>query len=144
MSLRRGFRVDPRDQEAARFHRTSDRRRLRSMAAALLCVGVLVTLILGMVALRVQQVRLSYRLDVLRATRVELEEANRRLRVELATLKALSRIDGKARVELGMVPPGRNQVRLAREFVPGGSGLSAAAPRTALVQRPALPDGGIR
>ncbi|HET8577544.1 MAG TPA: hypothetical protein VFO18_10625 [Methylomirabilota bacterium] len=143
MSPRRGFRSEFRDQTAARFHRESDRRRLRSMAAALLCAGFLVSLVLGMVALRVQQVRLSYRLDALRVSKVELEEANRRLRVELATLKSLSRIDGKARAELGMLPPGRNQVRLAREFVPGG-GLSAAAPRTALVERPRLPDGRIR
>lgn len=144
MSPGRGFRIEPREQEVARFHRESDRRRLRSMAGALLCAGFLVALILGMVAFRVQQVRLSYRLDALRATKVELEEANRRLRVELATLKSLARIDGKARAELGMMPPARNQVRLAREFVPGGSGLGAAAPRTALVERPALRDGGIR
>ncbi len=145
MSPRRGFRVEPADQDVARFHRESDRRRLRSMAGALLCVGILLALVLGMVAMRVQQVRLSYRLDALRATRADLEETNRRLRVELATLKSLSRIDGKARGELGMMPPGRNQVRLAREFVPGGGGgLSAAAPRTASVERPALRDGGTR
>ncbi len=144
MSPRRSVRLEPREQEAARFHRESDRRRLRSMAGALLCTGFLVALILGMVAVRVQQVRLSYRLDTLRVTKVELDEANRRLRVELATLKSLARIDGKARAELGMLPPGRNQVRLAREFVPGGSGLSAAAPRTALVERAAVRDGGIR
>lgn len=144
MSPRRGFRIEPREQDAARFHRESDHRRLRSMAGALLCVGVLVALVLGMVALRVQQVRLSYRLDALRVTKGALEETNRRLRVELATLKSLSRIDGKARGELGMTPPGRNQVRLAREFVPGGSGLSAATPRTASVERPALRDGGTR
>jgi cell division protein FtsL len=146
MSPRAGFRPSPREQEIARFHRESDRRRLRSMAAALLGAGVLVALVLGMVALRVQQVRMSYRLDALRTTRVELEEANRRLRVEMATLKSLARIDGKARGELGMVPPARNQVRLAREFVPGGSGLSAAAPLTASVGRvtPAEPGIGVR
>lgn len=146
MSPRAGFRPSPREQEVARFHRESDRRRLRSMAAALLGAGVLVALVLGMVALRVQQVRMSYRLDALRTTRVELEEANRRLRVEMATLKSLARIDGKARGELGMVPPARNQVRLAREFVPGGSGLSAAAPLTASVGRvtPAEPGIGVR
>jgi cell division protein FtsL len=144
MSPRRGFGIEPREQDVARFHRESDRRRLRSMAGALLCVAVLVGLVLGMVALRVQQVRLSYRLDALRMTRGDLEETNRRLRVELATLKSLSRIESKARGELGMTPPGRDQVRLAREFVPGGSGLSAAAPRTASVERPVLRDGGTR
>jgi cell division protein FtsL len=118
-------------QQAARFHRESDRRRLRAMAAALACAGMLVALVLGVVGVRVQQVRLSYRLDGLRAARADLEETRSRLRVELATLKSLARIEGKARAELGMVPPGRDQVRLAREFVPGTSGLTSRAPLTA-------------
>jgi len=52
--------------------------------------GLAVVLVLGVVGLRVQQVRLSYRLDALRQGRAELEETNRRLRVEMATLKSLS------------------------------------------------------
>src|SRR5262245_63145940 len=90
--------------QAARFHRESDRRRLRAMAASLACAGFLVALVLSVVALRVQQVRLSYRLDGLRVARAELEEARSRLRVELATLKSLARIEGKARADLGLGP----------------------------------------
>ena len=116
-----------RQPEAVRRHRVSDRRRLRSMATAVVGAGLAVVLVLGVVGLRVQQVRLSYRLDALRQGRAELEETNRRLRVEMATLKSLSRIEGKARGELGMVAPGRDQVRLAREFVQGGGGAGAAA-----------------
>ena len=101
------------------------------MAVSLACAGFVVALVLGLVGLRVQQVRLSYRLDGLRAARVELEENKNRLRVELATLKSLARIEGVARGELGMVVPGRDQVRLAREFVPGGTGLASGAPLTA-------------
>src|SRR5215467_2657841 len=97
-------------QQAARFHRERDRRRLRAMASALACAGLLVALVLGVVGLRVQQVRLSYRLDGLRAARAELEERQGRLRVELASLKSLARIEVKAR-ELGMAPPARDQVR---------------------------------
>lgn len=111
-----------RQHEAVRRHRESDRRRLRSMANAVVGAGLAVTLVLGVVGLRVQQVRLSYRLDALRQARADVEETNRRLRVEMATLKSLSRIEGKARTELGMVAPGRDQVRLAREFVQGGGG----------------------
>ncbi len=118
-------------QQAAPFHRESDRRRLRAMATSLACAGLLVALVLSVVGLRVQQVRLSYRLDGLRTARGELEETRSRLRVELATLKSLARIEGKARAELGMMPPGRDQVRLAREFVPGASGLTSRAPLTA-------------
>lgn len=133
-----------RPQQIARRHRESDHRRLRSMAAALMAAGVLVALGLGMVGLRVQQVRLSYRLDALRTARAELDEANRRLRVELATLRALSRIEGKARTELGMVAPGRDQVRLAREFVPGGHGGGVVERRSIVAERAVPRDTGIR
>ena len=134
-------------QQAARFHRERDRRRLRAMASALACAGLLVALVLGVVGLRVQQVRLSYRLDGLRSARAELEEHRNRLRVEVATLKSLARIEGKARTELGMVPPSREQVRLAREFVAGGTGLSSLAPITASAEEPradSSPGGGSR
>ena len=122
------------EQQAARFHRESDRRRLRAMATALAGAGLLVALVLGVVGLRVQQVRLSYRLDALRTARVELEEGKSRLRVELATLRSLARIDGKARTELGMVQPSREQVRLAREFAPDAGGFAARAPLTASIE----------
>jgi cell division protein FtsL len=128
----------PAGGQAARFHQESDRRRLRAMAVSLACAGFLVSLILGVVGLRVQQVRLSYRLDTMRAVRNELEETRNRLRVEHATLKSLARIEGKARGELGMVLPARDQVRLAREFVPGGSGFTSRTPLTAAAD-PAVP-----
>jgi cell division protein FtsL len=133
------------EQQAARFHRERDRRRLLAMARTLVSAGVLVALVLGVVGLRVQQVRLSYRLDGLRTLQAELEESRSRLRVELDTLKSLARIEAKARGELGMVPPAGNQVKLAREFVAGGDGLSmAAAPLTASAEIPARVAGGVR
>jgi cell division protein FtsL len=128
------------NQQAARFHRERDRRRLREMAAALGWAGMLVMLVLALVGLRVQQVRLSYRLDGLRTARAELEEARGRLRVEVASLGSLARIESKARAELGMLPPAQDQVRLAREFVPGGNGLTARSPLTASAER--LPVAG--
>jgi cell division protein FtsL len=123
-------------QETARFHRERDRRRLRSMVRGLLGAGLLVVLVLGMVAIRVQQVRLSYRLDGLRAVKAELEENRARLRVELATLTSLARIENKARAELGMVRPANDQVRLAREFVTSGDRERAMAPLTASAVSP--------
>ena len=106
------------------------------MGVAVALGAVLMTGFLGVVGLRAQQVRLSYRMDSLRTTRAETEELNRRLQVELATLRSLARIEDKARHELGMVAPGRDQVQLAREFVAGGSGVSRAMPpRTAAADR---------
>jgi cell division protein FtsL len=133
-----------RQPEAVRRHRPSDRRRLRSMANAVMAAGLAVTLVLAVVGLRVQQVRLSYRLDVLRGSRAEIEETNRRLRVEMATLKSLSRIEGKARTELGMVAPGRDQVRLAREFVPGGRGAAALDGPSVVAERAVPSNVGVR
>lgn len=118
-------------QQGAGFHREQDRRRLLTMGRTLVGAAVLVVLVLGVVGLRLHQVRLSYRLDGLRAIRAELEESRSRLSVEIDTLRSLARIEGKARTELGMVPPAADQVRLAREFVPGGDGLSMTAPLTA-------------
>ena len=131
-------------QETARFHRERDRRRLRTMARGLVGAGLLVVLVLGLVALSVQQVRLSYRLDELRAVKAEREEARSRLRVELATLMSLARIESKARLELGMVRPAGDQVRLAREFVSGAAGQQAMAPLTASATSPASPEPGVR
>ena len=132
--------------QAARFYRVSDHRRLRAMAMSLACAGFLVALILGVVGLRVQQVRLSYRLDGLRGARTELEETRNRLGVELATLRSLARIEGKARAELGMVLPAPDQIRLAREFVPVGTGLTSTTPLTAAAEpdAPYGPTGSTR
>jgi cell division protein FtsL len=133
-----------RQPEAVRRHHQKDRRRLRSMATAVVGAGMAVVLILGVVGLRVQQVRLSYRLDVLRTARTELEEMRNRLRVEQATLKSLARIEGKARAELGMAPPARDQVRLAREFVPGGRGAAGLDRPSVVAERAEPRDIGVR
>jgi len=132
------------EQQAARFHRERDRRRLLAMARTLVSAAVLVVLVLAVVGLRLQQVHLSYRLDGLRPVKAGLEESRSRLGVELDSLKSLARIEEKARTELGMVPPTGNQVRLAREFLRGGDGLSMAAPLTASAENPARSQPGVR
>ena len=123
-------------QQVARFHREPDRARRRTMLAALVCSALVVGGVLGVVGLKMHQVRLSYRLDALRTGKAALEERGRLLRVEMATLRSLARIEDKARTELGMTPPTPRQVQLAREFVTSGTGLSALAPRTASAERP--------
>jgi cell division protein FtsL len=97
------------------------------MAGGLLGAALLVALVVGVVELRIQQVRLSYRLDGLRANLTQLEEERGQLRVELDSLRSLARIEDKARNELGMAPPTRDQIQLAREFMPGRGGTAASA-----------------
>ena len=141
-SLRPGW-GSSREQQAARFHRERDRRRLLAMARTLVSAAVLVVLVLGVVGLRLQQVRLSYRLDGLRTFKADLEQSKSNLGVERESLASLARIEEKAR-ELGMRPPAGHQVQLAREFVRGGDGLSMAAPLTASADSSARARPGVR
>jgi cell division protein FtsL len=132
-------------QHAARFHRETDRTLRRTMLVAAMGAALAVGGVLGVVALRVHQVRLSYQIDGLRSTRAALEERTRLLRVEMATLRSLARIEGRARTELGMVAPAANQVLLAREFVAGGgNAVGAAPPRTAAAERARAGDARVR
>lgn len=131
----------PRDQWA-RLIRERDRRLWRAMGWTLLVSASLVGVILGVVGLEISETRLSYRLDQLRQIQSDLEEVNRQLRVELSTLRALTRIELKARKELGMRSPLPDQVRIAREYVPGGSGTASL--RTAWEARLAPPGARAR
>ena len=107
------------------LHREPDPRFRRSMAAAVVVSALLVGGTLGVVAVKVQQVRMSYRLDTLRAARADLENVTRELRVELASLRAPERVERAARA-LGLTSPVRDQVQLAREYVPGRGDAVAA------------------
>jgi cell division protein FtsL len=114
----------------------------RSLVAVLLVSAALVGGALGVVGLRVQQVHLAYRLDALRTERVRVETLIRQLEVEVATLEAPGRIEPRAR-QLGLVAPDRGQIRLAREYVPAGTGLAAAS-RSRLAAAPAATRAPIR
>jgi cell division protein FtsL len=131
-------------QQVARFHRERDRRRLVAMIRTLAGAALLVVLVLGVVGLRIQQVRLSYRMDGLRTMKAQMEEQQSRLRVELDMLRSHARIESRARAELQMGPPAPNQIQLAREYVPGGDGVSMAVPLTAAADKPAPSTPGVR
>jgi cell division protein FtsL len=108
-----------------RLHREQDPRVRRALTAALLVSAALVCGALGVVGLRVQQVHLAYQLDRLQRERVEVESAIRQLEVEVSMLRAPARVEQRAR-QLGLAAPDRQQVRLAREYLPAGTGLAAA------------------
>jgi cell division protein FtsL len=118
------------------LHHEQDPRVRRSLVAALLVSAALVCGALGVVGLRVQQVHLAYQLDRLQHERAGVEAAIRQLEVEVATLRAPARIEQRAR-QLGLGAPQRQQVRLAREYLPSGTGLAAAHRSRVAV----LPDG---
>ena len=127
--------------QASSVVRERDRRRLRAMAGVLGLGGLLVFAVLGYVWLHVQRVRVSYELEDLRALRTDVEEQNKKLRLELSSLRSFARVDSAAR-RLGLTEPARDQVRLAREFVPGG-GAAAALDRRAELAGGVSGSGGV-
>ncbi|HSE96025.1 MAG TPA: cell division protein FtsL [Methylomirabilota bacterium] len=115
--------------QAVAIVRERDRRRIRAMAGVLYLSGVLVVGVLGYVWFQVQRVRLSYELEDLRSLRADVEEQNRKLHLEIASLRAFARVDSAAR-RLGLTQPTADQIQMAREFLaddrPGASARTAA------------------
>jgi len=122
--------------KSQRLVRDPDPRARRSLVVALLASALFVTAGLGVVALRVESVSLAYQLDILRTERRTIENRIRELEIEVATLRSPARVEQRAR-QLGLVVPARDQIRLAREYVTGGTGL--AAPRLARIAAPPKP-----
>jgi len=111
--------------KAQRPQREQDPRVRRLVALALGGAVLLVASALGMAGLRLEQYHLAYRLDQIRTERGRLERTLRELEVEVATLRSPARVETRAR-QLGLISPAREQLVLAREFVPAGTGLAAA------------------
>ena len=107
-----------------RLHREPDPRVRRSLVVALATSALLVTGALTVVGVRVEQIHLAYRLDGVRGERARTEDRIRQLEIEVATLGSPGRIEARARA-LGLVAAGRDQIRLAKEYVTGGTGLAA-------------------
>lgn len=122
--------------KSQRLVRDPDPRARRSLVSALLASALFVAAGLGVVALRVQSVSLAYQLDALRTERRTIENRIRELEIEVATLRSPARVEQRAR-QLGLVVPARDQIRLAREYVTGGTGLAAA--RLARIEAPPKP-----
>jgi cell division protein FtsL len=108
-----------------RLYREADPRVRRGLVVAFAVSAAVVVVALAVVALRVQQVQLAYRLDAMRADRVRVETLIKQLEIEVATLRSPLRVEQRAR-QLGLTVPAREQVRLAREYVSGTTGLAAA------------------
>jgi cell division protein FtsL len=107
-----------------RLHREPDPRARRLLLAGLAAAALLVGGTLIVVGMRVQQVQLAYRLDEVRAQQARAQGNVRQLEIEVATLRSPARIEARAR-QLGLLAPGRDQMRLAREYVAGGTSLAA-------------------
>ncbi|HKQ66452.1 MAG TPA: cell division protein FtsL [Methylomirabilota bacterium] len=123
-----------------RLHREPDPRVRRSLVVAFATSALLVAGALTVVGVRVEQVHLAYRLDAVRSERGRAEDRIRQLEIEVATLRSPSRIEARAR-QLGLVAAARDQIRLAKEYVAGGTGFAADRSRAASLRatRPPAP-----
>jgi cell division protein FtsL len=93
--------------EAARIDHAARRRRFVIVGlAALALIGV----VLIHVWLRLQVVQMGYVLSTLSKLQGRLEQENRELTVEVATLTSPERLEALARNRLGLVPPEKGQV----------------------------------
>ena len=121
-----------------RLHREPDRRVRRSLVVALATAALLAAGALTVVGVRIEQVHLAYRLDSLRSERGRAHDRIRQLEIEVATLRSPGRIEARAR-QIGLVVAARDQIRLAKEYVAGGTGLAAAGRRAASLPLPRPP-----
>jgi cell division protein FtsL len=78
------------------------------------CVAVLALVLVGVVLvhvwLRLQVVKTGYVLATATKLQTRLEQENRELQIELATLTSPDRLESLARRRLGLVPPEKGQV----------------------------------
>lgn len=81
-----------------------------TIVAALVIIAVLSTHLW----IRLAVVNLSYEISTLNSQRSSLEDDNRRLRLELLTLKSPKRIERIARDELGLVYPSGKHILYVR------------------------------
>jgi cell division protein FtsL len=121
-----------------RLHREPDRRVRRSLVVTLATSALLAAGALTVAGVRIEQVHLAYRLDALRSERGRAQEQIRQLEIEVATLRSPGRLEARAR-QIGLVAPARDQVRLAKEYVTGGTGLAADRSRAASLVAPRPP-----
>jgi cell division protein FtsL len=84
-------------------------KRRRLVFGALLVLG-LIGAVLVHVWLRLQVVRMGYVLSTTSKLQTRLEQENRELKVELATMTSPDRLEALARQRLGMVQPEKGQV----------------------------------
>ena len=88
--------------------RASGRRR-RFVFGALLILA-LIGAVLVHVWARLQVVRMGYVLSTTSKLQTRLEQENRELKIELATMTSPDRLETLARQRLGLVPPEKGQV----------------------------------
>jgi cell division protein FtsL len=80
----------------------------------LIALGLFMPAVLAYIWLHVQQVNLSYDLARAQKQKKELTETNKKLRIQLANLKAPERIEQIALTKLGLRPAAKGQIEILK------------------------------
>ena len=101
-------------------------RQHRTIVGLILALLLVVGGALAHVTVRLNVIRLGYAITEQTRERRELEEQNRRLRVELALLRGPERIERLAHDKLGMIRPDPTEIRVLRkaEIAAGAGAVS--------------------
>lgn len=99
--------VAARRSRSERGAKTGGRRRILLLALLALC---LIGAVWVHVWLRLQVVHFGYVLSTTSKLQNRLEQENRELKIELATLTSPERLEAQARKRLGLAPPEKGQV----------------------------------
>jgi cell division protein FtsL len=94
---------------AKRMRGIKGRSRRRFLLLALLATGLIVAVLVH-VWLRLQVVQVGYVLSTTSKLQSRLEQENRELKLELATMISPDRLEAQARKRLGLVAPEKGQV----------------------------------
>lgn len=100
----------PRVSKRVRADRVSRKRRWRHNLGVALLALALVGVALSHVWLRLQVVHMGYVLSTTSKLQSQLEQEQRELKVELATLTSPDRLEAMARRRLGLASPEKGQV----------------------------------
>ena len=98
--------------------RERDRRKIRELLGVAAVVLVLGGGLLAYTWVHVEIVRTGYRVDKRQKELHDLQEQERRRRLEATRLKSPERIEARAARELGMQPPTLNQTVFYQELTP--------------------------
>jgi cell division protein FtsL len=121
MSMRRGLDFEYAIKKDVRNNpivREIDEERQRQLWRTAGIGAVLVVVLLFSAWQTFQLVRHGYAIEKLERTRVQEEEANRRLRLEVETLRAPSRIEKMAIEDLKLVAPGPDNAIVIERVTP--------------------------
>jgi cell division protein FtsL len=119
--------AEPRRWRNVTVVREGDPRRMRWVL--ILFAGILAATVpvAAYLVQQMQYVETRYQIEDLRGRLQRLEETERRLRIERATLETLPRVEKRALGELGLVHPTPHQMVVVRSSAPGRGTASSRA-----------------